>query len=258
MTSLRVVSERKKIVPLVSFTLLILFVILAISFVIWANNPLKATTVAKSFLKSTDTVSVEILKNGDIIFTPVEYKSFGNGKKVGIVFYPGGRVEHSAYAQLAYLLAEKGTKVIVLKVPFNFAFLRVNGADDYVKQDKNIDWFVSGHSLGGAFASEYVRKNPQSVKGLILLASYPVKNMSNLNIPTLLIAGTKDILPIETFERKRKMFPKDTLIIYINGANHAQFGDYGFQKGDGKADISGEEQKRTTITIMFDFISKIH
>ena len=32
----------------------------------------------------------------------------------------------------------------------------------------------------------------------------------------------------------------------IQGGNHALFGDYGEQKGDGAASISGEEQRRET------------
>ena len=35
----------------------------------------------------------------------------------------------------------------------------------------------------------------------------------------------------------------------MEGGNHAQFGNYGEQKGDGKATISAEEQQRQTVKL---------
>ena len=35
----------------------------------------------------------------------------------------------------------------------------------------------------------------------------------------------------------------------MEGGNHSQFGNYGEQKGDGKATISAEEQQRQTVKL---------
>jgi hypothetical protein len=48
--------------------------------------------------------------------------------------------------------------------------------------------------------------------------------------------------------------PADTEFYIIEGGNHAQFGDYGFQKGDNIADISLEEQLDLITNKMLDFL----
>ena len=41
----------------------------------------------------------------------------------------------------------------------------------------------------------------------------------------------------------------------IEGGNHAQFGDYGLQKGDGQAGISREEQQEITARLIEEMVS---
>ncbi len=40
------------------------------------------------------------------------------------------------------------------------------------------------------------------------------------------------------------------------GGNHAQFGDYGKQKGDGEAEIPAKEQWGETVTAIVDFMER--
>ena len=40
----------------------------------------------------------------------------------------------------------------------------------------------------------------------------------------------------------------------IEGGNHAQFGNYGEQKGDGKALISAEEQQAETVRVVMEAV----
>ena len=40
----------------------------------------------------------------------------------------------------------------------------------------------------------------------------------------------------------------------IDGGNHAAFGDYGTQKGDGKASTSAEDQRKETVKVVVDAI----
>jgi hypothetical protein len=51
------------------------------------------------------------------------------------------------------------------------------------------------------------------------------------------------------------LLPADTIFIGIEGANHAQFGDYGPQKGDVVASMSLGEQHEKVAEIMLDFIN---
>ena len=42
----------------------------------------------------------------------------------------------------------------------------------------------------------------------------------------------------------------------IQGGNHAQFGNYGPQKGDAPATISAEEQQARTVEAVAEFIAR--
>ena len=45
-------------------------------------------------------------------------------------------------------------------------------------------------------------------------------------------------------------------IVVIQGGNHANFGNYGHQKGDAKATISRKSQQNQTIKAIDQFIKK--
>ena len=46
-------------------------------------------------------------------------------------------------------------------------------------------------------------------------------------------------------------------VITIEGGNHAQFGNYGLQQGDGTATISAESQQSETVAQILQFIAAI-
>ena len=92
------------------------------------------------------------------------------------------------------------------------------------------------------------------LSGLVLLASYPSKVIDE---PTLEIYGTEDgVLNMSRLEEADKYLPIDNLEIELDGGNHAQFGDYGEQDGDGKATITAEEQQRQTAEEIVNFFVK--
>ena len=45
-------------------------------------------------------------------------------------------------------------------------------------------------------------------------------------------------------------------IVIIEGGNHAQFGNYGKQKGDPDATISAEEQQTIAVNAIVEFIKR--
>lgn len=45
-------------------------------------------------------------------------------------------------------------------------------------------------------------------------------------------------------------------VVEIQGGNHAQFGNYGTQKGDPPAIISSQEQQSQTVTAIQDFLER--
>lgn len=166
-------------------------------------------------------------------------------RKTGLIFYPGGKVAADAYAPLMARLAEAGVTCVLVKMPFNLAVFNVSaaeGIEDLLPDIRN--WYIGGHSLGGAMASSYAGGNTDRLAGLILLAAYPV---NGAGIPTLTIAGSEDgVLD------KSKL--QGVEFIEITGGNHAYFGNYGEQAGDGTAAITREEQQRQTAAAIIGFI----
>ena len=55
---------------------------------------------------------------------------------------------------------------------------------------------------------------------------------------------------LEKVEEGKAFAPANYFEYRIEGGNHAQFGNYGVQKGDGAAAITGPEQQQSTV----DFI----
>lgn len=74
-------------------------------------------------------------------------------------------------------------------MPFNMAIFDADRADEIIDQIPDIkNWYILGHSMGGAMASNYAAKNQDKVDGLILLASYIYGDYPDKN--TLTIYGT--------------------------------------------------------------------
>jgi pimeloyl-ACP methyl ester carboxylesterase len=110
------------------------------------------------------------------------------------------------------------------------------------------DWVLAGHSLGGVAAAEYVAQHPDGVRALVLLASYPASDLSGYAGRTLSLAGTEDqVLDRAAYEKGLAKLPADAQELVIAGGNHAYYGNYGEQAGDGMATISRAEQQRQTV-----------
>ncbi len=166
--------------------------------------------------------------------------------KEGIIFYPGGKVEHRAYLPILRELSRNGYITVVVDMPLNLAVFNQKAADDVIIDFPGIDsWYIGGHSLGGAMASGYLAKTDYEFSGLILLGSYPIEDHEQ---DVLLIYGENDeILDLERIDQGLGPF-------VIEGGNHAYFGNYGLQKKDGVATISREEQQDLTIGYILEFI----
>lgn len=183
-------------------------------------------------------------------------KSEKNLTNIGIVFYSGARINHNCYIPMFTKVAEYGYTVFLVKMPFKLAVFGVNSANHIIKNQREITiWYICGHSLGGAMAGNYVNKNNDKIKGIILLGSYVVKDLKNINLKAISIHGKNDkVLNMENFGKNKVNLPINTKFIELDGANHSYFGDYGEQKGDGLAQITREEQQNITVQHIVDFI----
>lgn len=167
----------------------------------------------------------------------------------GFIFYPGGLVDPAAYAPLMQRLADAGVLAVIVPMPLDLAVFNSSAAADVIDAYPSIDrWIIGGHSLGGAMAAEFASANPDAVDGLVFLASYPAQStdLSALDIRALSVYGTEDGVAGDVFTDSLERLPADTESLVLDGGNHAQFGDYGPQKGDGAATMSREEQQRRT------------
>jgi len=167
---------------------------------------------------------------------------------VGIIFYPGAKVENTAYLPLLEQLEKKGYNCYLVNMPFKMAIFNKNAANKIIENYPNIKhWYLCGHSMGGAMAPSYVSKSKEKVDGLILLGSYIYDDVSDQD--TLTIYGS-----LNTSVKKKIDYKKN--IVVIQGGNHANFGNYGYQKGDAKATISRKSQQNQTIKAIDQFIKK--
>ncbi len=224
----------------------------------WFIRPQQVMERGSAALSGNDLVSVEERKvngAGGFLFTPEE-----DEKGVGFVFYPGARVPVRAYAPNALAIAERGYEVFLVKMPLNLAVLASGRAGKVISGLGNVDnWAIGGHSMGGAMAAKFVAETDLDVSGLVLWASYPPEGAEfDPGLSVLSITASEDeIIDDEKLNRSREQLPEGTEFVEIAGGNHGQFGWYGFQSGDGEAQITRENQVKILVRETTDFLSTL-
>jgi hypothetical protein len=208
-------------------------------FLIYAEQYYHSDKAVYSLLMSDEAVAVEKTEYGWIFDGPSEDDA--------LIFYPGGKVEETAYAPLLHHLAGQGMDVCLVKMPFRLAVFGVNKADSVMKQHDYAHWYMGGHSLGGAMAAIYAASHSEKLSGVYMLAAYPSKPLGE-NTRNIIIYGSEDgVLNMEKLEKAHRYLSGDSATYVIEGGNHAQFGNYGIQDGDGDALISAQEQQRMAV-----------
>jgi len=224
---------------------------LSVICIIYVNDYYRADAVALSALQSDEAVNVEWIADDVVTFVPKE-------PTAGLIFYPGGKVEYTAYAPLLHGLAEEGILCILCRMPCNLAVLDIDAAEGLQEKFPEVEnWYIGGHSLGGSMAAAYVAGHTDDYNGLILLAAYSTKDISWSELQVLSVYGTRDkVLDREKYTDNLMNLPTDRIEYIIEDGCHAQFGSYGKQKGDGMPGISGEEQREVTIEAIMDLIEQ--
>ena len=192
-------------------------------------------------------LAVTVLSQGDNIVQQdnLTILSPSAPSNTALIFYPGAKVEAIAYLPLLDQIRRTGVTCILVDMPFHMSIFDSDAAQDVMDQFPDVEhWYLAGHSMGGAMASQFASKHPQQVDGLILLGAYlygdyPVEQ-------TLTVYGSLN----QSVEDKLDYTEN---VVEIQGGNHAQFGNYGPQKGDLPADISSQEQQKQTVTAIQDF-----
>ena len=212
------------------------------AFLIYTGVYYHAEDIALAAMGTEDGVAVSQTGYGWFLDGPSEENLF--------VFYPGAKVEETAYMPLLRQLAGQGMDVCLVKMPFRLAFFGADKATEVFPLYQHENRYVGGHSLGGAMAASYAAKHTKTLRGVILFAAYPTKT---LNDPLMLLSiyGSEDgVLDMEKVANGRQYAPQRYTERVIAGGNHAQFGNYGVQKGDGGASVSAEEQQKQTVELI--------
>ena len=202
------------------------------------------------YMGQYDIVEIYGLGPGVTVFEPVA------GGKVGFIFYPGGKVEAYSYAPLMHALAERGITAVLCEMPFNLAVLDVNAADGIATALSEVEeWYIGGHSLGGAMAATYLSENTEDFSGLILLGAYCTDDLSDTDLSVLSVYGSEDkVLNTKKYNKNKANLPAHLTEIVIEGGCHAYFGMYGRQDGDGIPTITNEEQIEITKSAILTWI----
>lgn len=225
--------KKRVIIPVISF----LFIVIVC---IWYVNDYYKEENVQEYLQTKDSVLVTEMPDGLYLDGP--------GDETALIFYPGAKVEYTAYLPLLSELADQGIDCFLIKMPCNLAFFGQNKAKKIMDSYEYDHWYLSGHSLGGAMAASYASGHLESLNGLVLLAAYPTKSLKSDSFSVLSLYGSEDgVLNMEKVEEGKAYMPVDYAEVCIEGGNHAQFGNYGEQKGDHAADISREEQQAQTV-----------
>lgn len=245
----------KRILKLTAIGIVVLVIVGGLGMVTWATLGARpAQDVALAAMESSENVTVR--QDDWIVFEPASKPD------TGIIFYPGGLVEPEAYAPILHSIAEEGVLVVITPMPLNLAILKTGAAGPVIEAYPEIsEWIIAGHSLGGAAAAIYAENHPSDIDAVVFWDSFPPESadLSDNDIPVLSIYGTMDGSPNpDNFDDKRHLLPEDATFVAIEGANHAQFGDYGTQAGDVTAEISLREQHRIVTGIMLDFIKTLN
>lgn len=230
---------------------------------LWMAFSYQSRGFPKSVLQSDSLITVSE-NDENIRFIPIE-----NKRITGFIFYPGGMVDPKAYAPMSRRLAENGFAVYIVKLPLGSAPLSGQETDvmDYTRQlmDTNQPiqrWVLGGHSRGAAIASRFASHNNDLFSGLILIGTSHPKDvkfdLSNSGLLVMKIYATDDgLASVSEIEKTSEFLPNGTIWIKIDGGNHSQFGYFGTALGDGRAEISREEQQNLTISAILSMLNEI-
>ena len=223
-------KHRKRVL----WAILLSAAVLALAFGVYVSDCYRATDAALACLDEAGGPKVRSVDQTLCVETP--------GATTALAFYPGGKVQAEAYMPLLRRIARDGTDCYLVKMPFNLAVFGVNRVEGVMAAHPHDRWLLAGHSLGGAMAAHWAAAHPGRLDGLVLLAAYPDRPLPE-DLPVLVLYGSEDgVLNRSNLKKTASLLPHDAVVRQLPGGNHAYFGSYGEQRGDGIAAITPEAQ----------------
>ena len=245
-------KTRRRALRITLVSIVSLLVLAVAGILIWANvGVMQAEVGPLDKVRTNPAVEVQETANS-FILSPT-----AGASTTGLVFIPGAKVSADAYLyKLSGAVVESGITVVVTKPILNLAFFDQRPIDTFTDQVPGISsWYVGGHSLGGVRACQYAAQ--PDVSGLILFASYCANDLADVDTRVLSLSGSADQLSTpDTIMDAAHLLPTSTTFFPIDGANHARFGDYGVQAGDGIATLDSSIVRDVIAAEITSFISK--
>ncbi|MCU4751985.1 alpha/beta hydrolase [Halobacteria archaeon AArc-curdl1] len=235
-------------------TLLLVLAVVAVGIVLYLENPYRGDSGRLAAIEDRDDVVLEV-EDGTYVLHGGEITD----ETVGLVVYPGARVHPDSYIwTLAPVVANEDVVVLIPEMPLNLAILDSSAADDVMDRHDEIDqWYVGGHSLGGAMACRYAARNDERVDGVVHLASYcdDSDDLRETDLAVLSVQGTADgVIDRDTERANRDLLGDAATVVEIDGMNHAQFGAYGDQRGDDAPAISDEYAREQLVEALLGWL----
>lgn len=246
-------GNRREVVRTTGFVAIVAFVVVIICFVVWTQAVMQGTRAAALAVWENDAVQITEV-DGSIVMTPTDAAA-EPASGDGLVFIPGAKVDPYAYlGVLAGAVEDDGLTVVITKPTLNLAFFDTRPLSAFTAAAPGVDrWYVGGHSLGGVRACQLA--DDPAVSGLVLFGSYCANDLSGSDLAVLSLSGSDDGLSTpEKIADARHLLPADATFVEIDGANHASFGDYGVQPGDGTATIDHTKAHREITRALGTFL----
>ena len=233
-----------RVFKIIVMSISLLAIVFIVGLFIYTRGSYKPLDEMYGEIEQLDLTHIEVIDDFDQISYVVDQP------KKNIIIVPGGKVKPESYQYLAASLALSGYDVTIVKTLFNLAILTPNYGSRFIKDD--MDNVVIGHSLGGTVASMFSQGDDR-ITEMIFLASYPISDVSDKEV-LILTAEFDEVLDMNDVENSLDNLPSSYISFQITGGNHAQFGWYGPQKGDGTSFITTKEQQNIIINQILDFI----
>ena len=231
-------ADRLRAIRITGWTALSLLLATIAFFAAWGATPHSTDRDALMAVYARDDLAITTTDDL-LVLRPAHTSGPLSGQ--AMLFWPGARVDPHAYAgRFADFVAETGMTVAIPRPVLNFALLDPRGPEDFdsvVAPDSLIAF--GGHSMGGVKACQLAADH--GAVSLVLLAAYCADDISDSDTQALSVVGSEDLLlSADDIDTGMSRLPSDATSLVVEGANHALFGDYGEQVGDGIAQISAQ------------------
>ena len=210
-----------------------------VGWVTWCAIAFQPNAYARSALSDTAQVHVRALADG-WLFEPIGRAADARS----LVFFPGGLVDARAYAPLMQSVARGGHRALLVRTPWRGAFGHARaGPRDHAD---------AGRPLGRRRAFPR-RQGRRRVRAAIPRcdrctgAGRHDVSLRDAPFAVVQVLGDRDpIASVTRADRNRHHLPEGATRHVLRGANHSQFGDYGFQPGDRFARMPRDAQRAAT------------